>query len=178
MLTITVPGGAFLNEDTYEIFHYKDQSLQLEHSLLSISAWESKYHRPFLESEKTNDEIVDYIRCMTINKNVDQSVYNRLTSENLKAVLDYINDPMTATKFSSKQTGSSGEFVSSELIYYWMVSAQIPIECQKWHINRLLTLIRICSEKNKPAKKMSKADEAKRRQALNQARRAKYHSKG
>lgn len=151
--------------------------LQLEHSLISISKWESKWCKPFLtKKEKTIEETIDYIKCMTLTQNVKSDVYDHITQSDFQMVLDYINSPMTATTFSqNQQMGGNREIVTSELIYYWMIALNIPIdECQKWHLNRLLTLIRVCEIKNNPGKKMSKKDIYKRQAAINAARRKKH----
>lgn len=180
MLKLVVSGQEFFNELTNEVKITKDTELQLEHSLLSISKWEAKWHKPFFkDEEKTNDEIMDYIRCMTLNQNVDPLVYKCLTNADVVKIKEYIDDPMTATWFSDISGQSSrNEVITNELIYYWMIALQIPFECQKWHINRLLTLIKVCNIKNAPSKKMSK-DEIRRRNAeINAKRRAAMHSKG
>lgn len=168
------------DENRNEFVVLKEQKLVLEHSLVSLSKWEAKTHKPFLTNEsKTVPEMIEYVKCMTMTQNVDPSVYNRLTNANLKEIGEYIQDPMTATWFSNKKTTSrSSEVVTSELIYYWMVALQIPFECQKWHLNRLFTLIRVCNEKNQKPKKMSKREMASQRTALNAARRKAMHSKG
>lgn len=182
MLQILVPGRESFNEQTQEFIVTKDQSLRLEHSLVSISKWEAKWQKPFLDNnKKTVSENIDYIKCMTLTQNVDPNVYYCLTSSNMQDVMDYIDSPMSATWFSNQSYiagGRNGEVVTSELIYYWMVQFQIPFECQKWHLNRLLTLIRICSIKNQPPKQMSKNAILKQNTALNKARRAKTRSKG
>lgn len=158
--------------------------IQLEHSLVSISKWESKWEKPFLEAfdprsrgRLSNDEALDYVRCMTITQNVDPKIYERLTTKNIEDVLAYINAPMTATIFPPRSGKGSNERVTSELIYYWMTTYNIPPEYQKWHFNRLMTLIRICSIKNAPKGKAGK-DYLSNRAALNAARRAKHHSRG
>lgn len=180
MLKITVPGLELYDESKNEFINYKDQILQLEHSLVSISKWEAKWHKPFLSDEdKTLEEIIDYIKCMTITQNVKSDVYDRLTSDNIQTINDYIQDPMTATTFSDdkKKTGKK-EIVTSEVIYYWMVTYNIPMECQKWHLNRLLTLVKVCTIKNSPPKKMSNSEIISRNKALNAARRKKMNTKG
>lgn len=159
------------------------RTIQLEHSLVSLSKWESKWHKPFLSKvEKTAEETEDYIKCMTITQNVDPEIYKHLSSENIRSVNEYIKDPMTATWFSEDKTKpkgrNSGEQVTAEIIYYWMVTLNIPLECQKWHLNRLLTLIRVCNIKNQPPKKMSKKEVMARQAALNAARRKQFNSKG
>lgn len=190
MLEITVPAGEFYDEKTNE-FHKleKDQVLQLEHSLISIAKWEEKWAIPYFSDEehkKTNEQVFDYLRCMTINKNVNPNVYSNLTQDNIKEINKYIESKHTATWFSSdekrkfiKNGGRRQDIITSEIFYYWMIALQIPFECEKWHINRLITLIRVCQEKNESSnKKMSKADILKRNRELNAARRAKLHTKG
>ena len=180
MLQIVIPGNEFFDEEKGEFIYEKDQILQLEHSLVSISKWESKWCKGFLsKKEKTTEEILDYIKCMTITQNVKPDVYNRLTMENVKEIEEYIAAPMTATYFSKDLGGKTNtEPVTSELIYYWMIALQIPPQYEKWHLNRLLTLIRVCNIKNQPPKKRSKRDLMSRNAALNAARRQQLNSKG
>ena len=180
MLTITIPATEEFDEIKGEFVYSKEQTLQLEHSLISISKWESKWCKVFLDKrEKTNEEIIDYIKCMTLNKNVSDDVYNCLTQANLTEINDYIGAPMTATYFSNTENGKkNSEQITSELIYYWMIALQIPFECQKSHINRLHTLIRVCNIMNAPPKKMSKRDIMSRNAALNAARRKQMNTKG
>ena len=180
MLTIVIPEMEFWDEINEEFIYPKGQTLQLEHSLVSLSKWESKWHKPFLYTkEKTEEETLDYIRCMTITQNVDPDVYNRLTNDNIRQINEYIENPMTATTFTDeKNSKSSKEIITAEIIYYWMVSLNIPQEYQKWHLNRLITLIRVCNVKNTPPKKRSMRDVMNRNRALNEARRKQLHSKG
>lgn len=179
MLQLTIPGSEMFNESTNEFYTTKDTVLQLEHSLVSLSKWESKWNIPFLgKTEKTIEQTIDYIRCMTITQNVNPIVYACLTNENIEAINNYIDLPMTATTFSDIHSSPNREIVTSELIYYWMIALNIPMECQKWHLNRLLTLIRVCNVKNTPPKKMSRGDIMRRNAALNAARRKKYNTKG
>lgn len=183
MLRITVPGQEFYDEKKNEFVQTKPTVLQLEHSLVSISKWESKWHKPFLTmdekaGERTQEQSQDYIRCMTINQDVDPMVYKAITRDQMQQINDYINDPMTATWFNEKENKKSREVMTSELIYYSMTALNIPFECQKWHINRLLTLIRVCSIKSQPPKKMSRRDAAMQRRSLNASRRARMGSKG
>ena len=180
MLQITIPAIEFWDEETETFLtNDKEQVLQLEHSLVSISKWESKHCKPFLTKEqKTYEETIDYIKCMTITQNVPDSVYQHLTSKNISEINAYIEAPMTATTFSNFDKKTSNEIVTSELIYYWMVANGIPMECQKWHINRLLTFIRVCNAKSTPPKKMSKREIASRYASLNAARRAKLGTRG
>lgn len=180
MLIITIPSQELFNEATQEFVSSKEQTLQLEHSLVSVSKWESKWRKPFLSKEsKTVEETLDYIRCMTITQNVNPDIYNFLTNDNIKAINDYIDSPMTATTFSElgSKTGNR-EIITSELIYYWMIALNVPMECQKWHLNRLLTLIRVCNVKNTPPKKMSRKEIMSRNASLNAARRRKLNTKG
>lgn len=180
MLVITIPALEMYNEKTNTFFTLKEQTLQLEHSLVSLSKWESKWCKPFLSKDsKTLEETIDYIKCMTITQNVDPSVYNRLSSSNILEINKYIDAPMTATTFyGDTQKGRSRETVTSELIYYWMISLNIPMECQKWHLNRLLTLIRVCNVKNAPPKKMSRKEIMNRNAAINAARRKQLNTNG
>lgn len=180
MLRITIPAGEQWDEKNQEFITSKEQTLCLEHSLVSVSKWESKWCKPFLtKNAKNTDETIDYVKCMTITKNVDPSVYSFLTNENIERINHYIEAPMTATWFSDDKRGkSSNEQVTSELIYYWMIALNIPMECQKWHLNRLLTLIKVCNIKNQPPKKMSKRDLMSRNRALNAARKKQYNTKG
>lgn len=182
MLQIAVPlTPEYWDEKKCEFIPAESITLQLEHSLVSISKWESKWCKSFIASSKklTDEEVLDYIQCMTLNKNIQPDVYNHLTPYNVKEIEKYISAPMTATYFSeSKNTKTSRETITSELIYYWMIALNIPFECQKWHLNRLLTLIRVCNIKNQPPKKMSKRDIMSRNAALNAARRKQFNTKG
>lgn len=174
MLEIHISGCDFFDESKQEFVTVRDTNLKLEHSLLSVSRWESKWHKPFLGIEqKTEKEILDYIRCMTITQNVDPNVYLALSTENVLAIKSYMNDPMTATWFNERNNPKSKQkIVTSELIYYWMFSLMIPMECEKWHLNRLLTLIRVCNTENAPKKKMRKKDIYKQNAELNAKRQA------
>lgn len=184
MLTITIKGTELFNQKTREFIQVKDTTISLEHSLVSISKWEGKWHKPFIsKDQKTYDETIDYIKCMTITQNVDPGIYRALSNDNIKEINAYIDDPMTATWFSeNKGPGAAShhkkEVITSELIYYWMIALQIPFECQKWHLNRLLTLIRICNIKNQPSKKASKQETLSRNAALNAARKKKLGTTG
>lgn len=180
MLTIIIPETEEYDPVTNSFVIRKKEVLSLEHSLVSLSKWESKWKKPFLsETDKTPEETLDYIRCMTITQNVDPSVYRRLTIPVIKKINEYIADPMTATTFSEDPNQKKNrEIVTSELIYYWMVALQIPFECQKWHLNRLITLIRVCNIKNAPPKNMSKGEIYRQNAALNAARRKMHGTKG
>lgn len=164
MLTITIPEQESFDDKNNMFMKFEEHTLCLEHSLVSVSKWESKWHKPFISNVKKSDaEIIDYIKCMTITQNVDPLCYKFLTIDNLKEVNAYIENTMTATTFMNNRRPGSGskknEVITSELIYYWMISCQIPFECQKWHLNRLLTLIRVCNIKNNTNdKKMSKGE--------------------
>ena len=180
MLQITIPGIELWDESREIFTQTKEQTLQLEHSLVSLSKWESKWGKAFLsKQEKTYEETIDYIKCMTITQNVDPNVYNHLSKSIIDKITEYIEAPMTATYFSKEQSsGNSREQVTSELIYYWMIALNIPFECQKWHLNRLLTLIRVCNIKNQPPKKMSKRAIMSRNAALNPARSKQLNTRG
>lgn len=178
MLTLEVAGQEFFNEETSEIKVLKPTRLQLEHSLVSVSKWESKWEIPFLgKGEKTDEQVRDYIRCMTITQNVDPSVYFALTPEDISKVDRYINKKMTATWFSKEEERRGQQkTVTSEVIYYWMITLGIPVEFQKWHLNRLLTLIKVVSIENSPKKKMSNRALANRNTRLNAQRIARMKS--
>lgn len=180
MLRITVPAVEYWDEQREMFVYTKEQTLQLEHSLVSLSKWESKWKKAFLtKKDKTYEETLDYIKCMTLTQNVDPDVYLHLTNKNIEEINAYISDPMTATYFSDEgQKKGSNEIVTAELIYYWMIALNIPLECQKWHLNRLLALIRVCEIKNSPPKKRSRKEIMSRNAALNAARRKKLNSKG
>lgn len=178
MLTITVPGAEYFNENTMEFVKTETKTIALEHSLVSLSKWESKWKKPFLTNEtKTQDEILDYIKCMTITQNVSPEVYLRLTEDNIIAINNYIQDSMTATTFKNRP-GSSREIITNEILYYQMITLGIPLSCEKWHLNRLLTLIRVCNEKNNPGKKMTTRETVNHYAALNKARRMRSGSRG
>lgn len=181
MLKITIPEREIYDESQNLFIQIKEQTIQFEHSLLSLSKWESKWCKPFLSKDKhTVEETMDYIKCMTTTQNVNPEVYSYLTEENVKEIIEYIEAPMTATWFSKNQepTTPNREIITAELIYYWMIAFNIPFECQKWHLNRLLTLIKVCSIKNTPPKKMSKKDMINHRKSLNNARKASLHTHG
>ena len=180
MLQIVVPSMELWDEQNEIIVRTKEQTLRLEHSLISVSKWESKWHKPFLEeAEKTFEEMNDYIRCMTITQNVDPNVYNYLTRENRREINEYIDDKHTATTFrEDKYQKKSRERITSELIYYWMVAYNIPFDCQTWHLNRLLTLIKICSVKNQPQKKRNAREIARDYAAINAERRKMWNTSG
>ncbi len=180
MLQITVPDSEMWNERKQEFIYIKGQTLELEHSLISLSIWEAKHAKPFLDSEKkTADETLDYIKCMTITENVKPNIYNNLTAVNFKEINEYINAPMTATCFSGRPNGKPNrEKTTSELIYYWMLMMNIPIECERWHLNRLLTLIKVCSIKSQKPKKRSKREIMTRNTALNAARKKQLGTRG
>lgn len=180
MLKIEVPEREAFNPETNEFFTIKGQTLTLEHSLVSLSKWESKWETSFLSaSQMTREQTIDYIRCMTVTPNVDPAVYYCLTEENIRQIYEYIAKPMTATTFSKReQKTKSRQIMTAELIYYAMIAYQVPFECQKWHLNRLLTLLHVCEIKNQPPKKMSKKDLASQNRSLNAARRAKLNSRG
>lgn len=179
MLRIKTPKGEVWDEEKGVFIPVKGASLQLEHSLVSLSKWESKWHKPFLDGVKSIQETLDYICCMTLTQNVNPLVYCLINDELIGQVSDYIADPMTATWFPKDNKNlPSREIVTAEVIYYWMIVFNIPFECQKWHLNKLMTLIRVCEAKSKTPKPLSKKQLAQRNTALNAARRKAFHSKG
>lgn len=180
MLTINVPESDLWNEKTNEFIHIKACTINLEHSLVSISKWESKWCKPFLsKTPKSTEEVIDYIRCMTLTQNVDCNVYFGLGQKNMDIIDKYINSTMTATSITEKKHSRGGnEIITSELIYYWMTVLNIPVEFQKWHLNRLLMLIRVCSAKSKPPEKYSQREIMASNAALNAKRRKALNSSG
>lgn len=179
MLRITVLGCEEWDDAKQEFIYSKDQLLVLEHSLVSLSKWEAKWNKSFLSTkDKTNDEVIDYIRCMTVNHDVPKDTYFRLTASQINEINEYIGAPMTATTFGNRNDRPSREIITSEIIYYWMILYNIPFECEKWHLNRLITLIRVCSIKGQKSKPMSKKDTAAMYARLNAERRKKMNSKG
>lgn len=179
MLEITITEPEQYDEENERFIQSKSHVIKLEHSLVSLAKWESKWRKPFLsKQEKTYAETMDYIRCMTITQNVDPIIYNYIDKQGFAEINKYIEEPMTATTFAEEKSKSNKEVVTAELIYYWMIAMNIPIDFQKWHLNRLLTLIKVCSIKNAPPKKMSKSDAMAKHASINQARRNKYKSKG
>lgn len=177
MLTITVKESECFDEKTQTFIYVPETQLQLEHSLIAISKWEQHFHKPYLSKEnKTRYEILYYIKCMTINKNVPKEVYFCLSKENIEDIAKYIEDNATATTFSNEnRKGNSGSFITSELIYYWMTIYNIPFtECQKWNLNRLLVLIKICNVKSQPEKKMSRNEVLRQHARINKMRRSKH----
>jgi hypothetical protein len=181
MLRIAVPiSPEGWDESKQEFVEPETKVLELEHSLASLSKWESKWRKAFLtRKEKSTEEVLDYVRCMTLTPNVDPELYNHLTSENFQKIREYIEDPMTATYFPEETNGKkSNEVATAELIHYWMISLNIPPEYENWHLNRLIAQVRVCNMKNQPPKKMSKRDIMSRNAAINAARRQELNSRG
>ena len=180
MLLITIPENEIYDEEKNEFLLIKKQTIKLEHSLLSISKWESKWHKPYLTTtKKTEEESVDYVRCMTITQNIDDMVYMGLTPSLMEIINEYIENPMTATTIRKKTGGApSREILTNEVIYSKMTKLGIPFTCEKWHLNRLLMLINVCALSEQPPEKMSRSELASRNRALNAARRKRLNSKG
>lgn len=179
-LTITIPARDFYDPVSGRFVTTKKTTIKLEYSLLSISNWESKWHKPYLTKEpKTPEESVDFIRCMCLTKDVDPMIFTAIDEKGAKEIADYISNPMTATTFHDKDKKPSREIITSEIVYYWMTEYGIPFDpCEKWHFNKLTALIHVAALKNAPSKKMSKKDAANWRAGLNAQRRAKHHTKG
>lgn len=179
MLELSIPHSELYDETNGEFITIGGSVLQLEHSLSAISKWEGRWRKPFLtEKEKNMAEILDYIRCMTLNIGVDPKVYNGITYADIRQVHQYIEEPMTATWFRENNRTTARCVITAEIIYYKMLVHNIPLECERWHLNRLLTLIRVCDEKNSPKKKMSSREIMERNRAINTARRNRLKSKG
>lgn len=187
MIEIVIPEQHYepydeIKEEFLPHIDVEETKLQLEHSLISLKKWEQKWHKPFFsDSDKTREELVDYIRCMTLTKNVNSEIYNWIPKDELDKIMLYMKDPMTATWFNDNLIGAqktSKETITAEIIYYWMITLNVPIEFQKWHLNQLLTLIKVISRKNEKPNKVDKVTAARERAALNAKRRAQYNSKG
>lgn len=181
MLELTFEKVDLFDEATQQFVVLPERKIEFEHSLVSLSKWESKWEKPFLSSsERTDAETLDYIKCMALTPGIPDETFNYISQENLDRISDHINAKMTATWFTDRNAKKPNrEVITAELIYYWMISLTIPFECQNWHLNRLLTLIRVCNEKNNPnKKKMSRSEIAARNRALNEQRRAQMKSNG
>ena len=180
MLTIKVLGDEYYDEEKSEFVNPVRFILELEHSLVSLSKWESKWEKPFLgREEKTTEEALDYIRQMTLTPNVPPEIYHALSEKNMEEINEYISAKMTATWFrEDNQKSTSREIITAELIYYWMITLNIPFECENWHLNRLFTLIQVCNRKNQPPKKMSRRDLINRNRELNAARKQQFGTSG
>lgn len=179
MLRIVVPVSEGFDDETAEFVLVEEAVLELEHSLLSLSKWESKWEIPFLSSEnKTDEQVIDYVRMMCLGEIPSEKTLSKLSAVNFMEIDRYINAKMTATTFREERKSGRQEIVTAEVIYYWMISMGIPFECQEWHLERLLTLIRVCNIKNAPKEKRNAAAVAAEQRALNAQRRRDLGSRG
>ena len=179
MLELHIPEVEWFDESKQEFVYTKDVTLKLEHSLIALSKWEAKWKTPFLGTPKTDEQTLDYIRAMTINPNVDPNVYLAISDAQQQEISDYISDEMTATTFLDLGGPPKQQVVTAEVIYYWMISSQVPFTpCENWHLDKLLTLLRVISVKNAPKKKMSRSEIAARNRSLNAQRRQQMNSTG
>jgi hypothetical protein len=176
VLTILVPLSESIVEDKFVIDGFR---LEIEHSLVSLSKWESEFEKPFLTSDKTSEQVLWYIQAMTLTPNVPEEIFQKLTVDNIDEIQRYIAAKRTATWFPRQASAKANqEIITAEVIYYWMISHSIPVEFQNWHLNTLLTLIQVCSRKNAPQKKMSTAEVMRSQHEINQQRRAESGSSG
>lgn len=179
MLTITIPARKHYDERSNRFIETPEYVIDLEHSLFSLSKWEEKWEKPFLgKEEKTAEETVDYIRAMTLTPNVPAEAYSQIDDDIVRQVSAYMDRKMTATWFSNQDNKPSREIVTAELLYYYMVSGNVPFETQYWHLNKLMTLLRVIAQKNNPGKKMSRAEILQRNRALNEQRKAQMKTAG
>jgi hypothetical protein len=178
MLSINI-GGESYDESTSSFVPAGEFVLELEHSLVSLSKWESEWCVPFLsDKEKTPEQTLDYIRKMIIGTFPPEEIFQKLSEDNIIEINNYINATMTATRVPDRGGKRGGETITAELIYYWMIALGIPFECETWHLNRLLTLIKVCNIKNAPPKKRSRAEVAQDRRSLNAQRKAQLNTTG
>ena len=179
MFKIDIHTPEFFDEEKEEFINSISVTLELEHSLISLSKWESKWCKPFLSKEnKSYEESIDYVKCMTINEVTTNEIYSYISKEELDTITTYIEAPMTATVFSKNETSGTKEVITAEIIYYWMIALKIPILCQEWHLNRLLTLINVVNIKQTPPKKMNKKEVMSRNAQLNAQRKKQLNTKG
>lgn len=188
MLKISIPPQEIINNDTYDIIQVPGADLTLEHSLVSLKKWEEKWHIPFLKKDppKTPEQLRDYVKCMTINsKVVDPIIYDHIPKYIMDEIAAYIENPMTATWFSDRfgnkkpqNEALDDKIITAELVYYWMICLNIPVEFQKWHFNQLITLIRVCNEENKPPEKRNKREIIDEYKRINEIRKKQYNTKG
>lgn len=180
MLKVTVLGTEMFDEHTQEFTTQGDTVLELEHSLVSLSKWESIYEKPFLgKGDRTTEEVLGYVKCMVLTPKVPEEVFDKLSEGNLREINEYIEQKMTATWFNEAPGAPpSRDVITAELIYYWMITFQIPFECETWHLNRLFTLIRVCNIKQAKPKKMSRSEIAARNRELNAQRRSQLGTRG
>lgn len=173
-LRLTIPASEYWDSEKMEFVNLEEKTITLEHSLYSIAKWESMTHKPFSTTKDlTQEEFLDYIRCMTITQNVNPLLYYSIGPEQIKIIKDYMSNPMTATWFSDNKKKGRGGVITAEILYWQMIQLGVPFECEKWHLNRLLTLLRVCGEKSKPPTNMSKKDIYKQNAAINKMNKAR-----
>ena len=178
--TIVVPDLRLFDDSKQEFVAIKGTTFKIQHSLVSLSKWEERWHKPFLsKTEKTQEELIDYVKCMTITQNVNPEIYDYLPVTIMNEIIEYMNDPMTATTIKKNPNRPPNrQIITAEVIYGWMIGLNIPMEFQKWHLNKLMTLIEVVNEQNSPSKKMGKNATIAQNRSLNAARRAALHTKG
>lgn len=179
MLRLTIVTAEGFDDSKNEFVEYETAMVELEHSLLSLSKWESKWEIPFLGSEeKTDEQVLDYVRMMILGDEITEELLSKFTVKEFDTIKKYINAKMTATTFNETKKETAKEVITAEIIYYWMIALGIPFECETWHLERLLTLIKVCNIKNAPKDKRSARQSAEERRALNEQRRRETGSRG
>jgi hypothetical protein len=179
MLKVIVRGGEHWDEENNQFVYLQDVVLELEHSLVTLSKWEEKFRKPFIGTEKTNEELHEYILIMNQNPDFPPEALDRLSAENIEAIHEFLENPMTATWFNEPpETRRNGPATTSEIIFYWMSSYGIDWEAKHWHLNKLLTLIKVFGMKNTEPKKMTRAEQFAQQRALNAKRRAEMGTSG
>lgn len=178
MLKVTIKGDESWDKEKRIFIYSPDIVLELEHSLVSVSKWEQKTKKPFLQGEKTEEESRFYIECMSLTPEFPPEAQRKLSQSNMNEIADYIGDPMTATWFTETPSGTTSQIITSDLIYSWMIAYQIEFEAQHWHLNKLITLIKVIDHQRANANKKRSSAEVARQQSRIAAERRKLYEGG